>query len=342
MQNSVYVLHEYGEKSHYQGLKTLLEEHGIRLEFFKFSCIRGLAKALLHRERKRAKEEMRSCCFLLRLLFTKRKKIVLGAAPFDYRLVLLRRLLFRHRIYYHTSWPYWDEVFYPKKSYVNQFVKKEWRDFLNKQVEAVFCVTQSAKENIKRYFDCEKEVFIVYHAYDEKIFYNRNLQREITFLYAGRLVEQKGIEELLEIFSRREETLFIVGEGPLEEKVRQYAKKYNHITYLPKQTKEELAKLYNKSKFFLLNSHKTSFWEELFGMVLIESMACGSVPVSTNHIGPREILQDGRYGILYDEGELEQVLDALQKQNVEFKLESRAEEFCLGNIKNRWQRVLDE
>lgn len=340
--SKIYVLHEYGEKSHYQALQTLLKEHGIALEFFKFACIKGSLKALFRRDWKKLKEEMRSCLFLLRLLFTKGEKIVLGAAPFDYRLLAVRRVLLGHRVYYHTSWPYWDEVFYPKKRYVNRFVKREWSDFLNDQVEAIFCVTQQAKTNIERYLEREKEVFVVYHAYDEKIFFNRNLQREITFMYAGRLVEQKGIKELLEIFSKREESLLIVGEGDLKEKVQQYAQKYANITYLPRQPKKELAQLYNKSRYFLLNSQKRSFWEELFGMVLIESMACGSIPIATEHIGPKEILQNGRYGILYKEGELEAVLKRLPKENRAFLVTQRAQEFRLENIKRRWQRVLDE
>ncbi|MDF6609198.1 glycosyltransferase, partial [Escherichia coli] len=37
-------------------------------------------------------------------------------------------------------------------------------------------------------------------------------------------------------------------------------------------------------------SKRTPFWEELFGMVLIEAMACGCIPLCTDHNGPSIIL----------------------------------------------------
>ncbi len=342
MQNRIYILHEYGEKSHYEALQKLLEEYNIKLEFFEFACIKGIIKELLHRNWRKAKKELYNCQFLLNLFFTERKKIILGIAPFDYRLIILQKLLAKHKVYYHTSWPYWDETFYPKKRFVNAYVKKQWKDFLNDKVEAIFCVTQNTKNNIAHYLEKDKEIFVVYHAYDEKIFFDQNLKKEIDFLYVGRLVKEKGIEELLDIFAKKEETLLIVGEGVLEEKVRRYAKKYDNISYLPKQTKKELAKFYNKSRFFLLNSQKTVFWEELFGMVLIESMACGSIPMATNHTGPQEILANGVYGILYNEGELETLLGSVEIQKKKFFIMKRAKEFTSENIKKRWRRILDE
>jgi glycosyltransferase involved in cell wall biosynthesis len=51
----------------------------------------------------------------------------------------------------------------------------------------------------------------------------------------------------------------------------------------------------------LLPSKRTPKWEELFGIVIIEAMACGVVPLVTDHVGPRSILADNLPDLLIPE-----------------------------------------
>ena len=46
----------------------------------------------------------------------------------------------------------------------------------------------------------------------------------------------------------------------------------------------------------------------LFGMVIVESMACGCVPITTNHPGPMEILTNEKDGIICEEGAIEEAI----------------------------------
>ena len=41
-------------------------------------------------------------------------------------------------------------------------------------------------------------------------------------------------------------------------------------------------------------------WEEPFGLVMIESMACGTPVVATRHGAVPEVIEDGRSGIVVD------------------------------------------
>lgn len=342
--DKIFVLHEYGEPHHYLALEKAAQERYIKIEYFEFSCIKGLVKALIQKERKKIQKQFKNCLFLFSLLLSKNKKIVLGIAPYDYRLLFLRIFLYSHSIYYHTSWPYWDGTFYPKKRFVNAFVRRQWKKFLQ-NVKRVASVTKYTKDELQRYIGIEiQKIDVVYHSYDETIFFDRGLQRDIDFLYVGRLVEAKGIKEILDIFAQREEKLLIVGDGPLRSLVERYANEYENIEYLSYRSKEELAFLYNRSRYFILNSKRTKSWEELFGMVLIESMACGCIPLSVDHVGPKEILQDGIYGFLYSEGTLKDVLERKIRQRAipSSLVQKRAKFFNLQNSKQRWQRVIDE
>lgn len=339
MQNKIFVLHEYGENFHYQALKTLLEENNIQLEYYEFACIKYLIKSLIKTDYRLFKRQIKNCLFILSLLFSKNKKVVLGIAPFDYRLIFLRFFLLKHNIYYHTSWPYWDEVNFPKRTFVNGLVIKVWKKFLQ-SIEYIFSVTSFGKENLQKYIH-KSNINVVYHSFDKRIFFDKNLNREIDYLYVGRLIFEKGIEELVEIFSKRKETLLIVGNGELKEIVKTYASKFSNIIYIGHKNKEELSEIYNKSKFLILNSKKTKTWEELFGMVLIESMACGCIPIAVNHIGPKEIIENGKSGILFKEGNLKNILN--EKKHFLIKKEDvikRSEMFEIKNIKKRWKKIL--
>ena len=79
------------------------------------------------------------------------------------------------------------------------------------------------------------------------------------------------------------------------------AKKYENIQYHGfKKNKSDLRELYLKSSFIILPSKKQSDWEELFGISLIEAMYCGLIPISSNHIGPKEIINHGKRWISFE------------------------------------------
>jgi glycosyltransferase involved in cell wall biosynthesis len=53
--------------------------------------------------------------------------------------------------------------------------------------------------------------------------------------------------------------------------------------------KKFLSEIMSGSAFLLNPSIRNGHWEELFGLSIIEAMACGCIPVATDHAGPREI-----------------------------------------------------
>jgi glycosyltransferase involved in cell wall biosynthesis len=77
--------------------------------------------------------------------------------------------------------------------------------------------------------------------------------------------------------------------------------------------------LYQEAKCFVLPSY-----EEGFGMVILEAMACGIPVVSTRCGGPNDIVLDGENGYLVDIGDVnamaEKILALCIKKKIYIKI----------------------
>ncbi len=340
----IIVLHEYGEKTHYASLEYLCKQYNIDLKYYEFSFLKNFIKSIIKLDSNLFKKQISNFKFLISLWFTKNKKIILGMAPYDYRLFFLRYFFKKHNIYYHTSWTKWDRTFYPKKRFVNFKLFFLWEKFLKYEIKYIFSVSNYTKQSlIKNLSINDEDISVVYHSLNSRIFYYKNLEKTNDFIYAGRLVKEKGIKELIEIFSQKKERLIIVGDGVLKDFVKSQAKLYDNIIYMNKVSQDELSHLFNISKFLILNSKKSSFWEELFGMVIIEAMACGVIPVVVNHSGPKEIL-DNEIGFLYEEEDLSGVLKKISNINeseILTKCIEKSQFFTINNIAKLWKKVIE-
>lgn len=131
-------------------------------------------------------------------------------------------------------------------------------------------------------------------------------------LAAGRLVPQKDFATLLRAFARlRGETearLVVLGEGEERRHLEDLSRELGIQGDVDLPGFDENPYRYMaRSAVFALSSR----WEGL-GMVLIEAMACGTRVVSTDcPSGPREVLEDGRWGHLVPVGDDVALADAL-------------------------------
>jgi glycosyltransferase involved in cell wall biosynthesis len=162
---------------------------------------------------------------------------------------------------------------------------------------------------------------------------------------AGRLVSVKDHRTLITAFallrSKRPARLVIFGEGPLEAELRAQAAALgmSQSVLLPGYVNDPQA-CYRAADLFVLSS--TS---EGFGNVLIEAMAGGVPVVSTDapH-GPREILADGRFGMLTRVGDAEALAAAmaetLDNPPAPEVLRGRAGDFGIELIADRYEALL--
>lgn len=115
----------------------------------------------------------------------------------------------------------------------------------------------------------------------------------------GRLVEAKGFGDLIDAFSRlRPSTLklIILGEGPLRHELLHTAARLRVAdrVFLPGFVPNPYA-YFAKARAFVLSSYS-----EAFSLVLVEAMACKTPVISSRcKGGPEEILDNGKFGLLY-------------------------------------------
>lgn len=139
------------------------------------------------------------------------------------------------------------------------------------------------------------------------------LKGKTVFTQVARLSLEKNPLLLVDACDilRKEFSNFVVlyvGNGPLEEAMRQkiqQKKLQNHILMLG-----ELANPYPHmaaARGLLLTSRSESS-----PLVLVECMLCGAVPISTDCVaGPRELLQDGKLGMLVPPGDPKAFAEAM-------------------------------
>lgn len=123
--------------------------------------------------------------------------------------------------------------------------------------------------------------------------------QEPVVVAAGRLHQQKGFDVLIRAFARVRQSmpckLIILGEGPLRQELEQLIASLNLTDAAQLVGFQENPYGYMaRAAVFVLSSRY-----EGFGNVLVEALALGKPVVSTRcPVGPEEILEEGKTGIL--------------------------------------------
>lgn len=122
-------------------------------------------------------------------------------------------------------------------------------------------------------------------------------------LNAGRLSSEKNIDFLLQSFRQvllavPKAHLILAGDGPDRAKYQKQVKDWkieSSVTFIGFVDRAEVIKLFGSADLFVFPSVT-----DTQGIVVIEAMAAGAVPVAVDRYGPHDIIQDGVTGRLVD------------------------------------------
>lgn len=170
------------------------------------------------------------------------------------------------------------------------------------------------KLNIKK-----KNSYFLPHFIKRRIYYN-NTQKNKYFIYIGRISEEKGINELIRVFTTLQNLkLIVIGEGPLLSKLELL--KRPNIIFLGYVTSNEKYKLLSEAFFCIIPSKI----EEQGPLVMIESFMCGTPVIVPNLLSFKEKVKKG-LGLFYkynDELHLKKTILKAAKQKWIFNKKMR-------------------
>ncbi len=161
----------------------------------------------------------------------------------------------------------------------------------------------------------------------------------IKFLYAGQVMDHKGVHTIIEAVHRLGEILnlpqvkcTIVGNSTNQNYVT-YLRKLvadfhlqDDVTFQPAVKREQLIQFYHDTDIFIF----PSIWEEPFSLTLLEAMACGLPVIGTTTGGSKEILKNKENCLVFPAGNS----DALSQAMVELINDKQLRTKIAANARN--------
>ena len=207
----------------------------------------------------------------------------------------------------------------------NRFYFPRYSHQLMSRASLVIAISNSIYEKYSKVITKEK-IKVIYNGIDTEQFYmpGRHIFKDsqITLCYVGGLSELKGTDDLIEacrLLNARgykdSYRLLIAGRGneayevQLRDRINQY--ELDNIEMLGFRT--DVPQVMEQADVSIVTSRC-----EAFGRVTVEAMLTGNLVLGADSAGTKELLQDGKLGVLYECGNPESI-----KEQVIFIIENR-------------------
>ena len=154
-------------------------------------------------------------------------------------------------------------------------------------------------------------------------------QRPFTIGYFGRLVEEKGVNLLLEAASKLtgDWRLYILGSGPQREALEAQARQLgisDCVEFKAWVASTDMPAQYHQIDVLALPSLTRPNWKEQFGRVLVEAMSSGVPVVGSDSGAIPDVIGDG--GLIFPEGDVAALTQTLRRLQSDAMLYQRTSE----------------
>jgi len=162
-------------------------------------------------------------------------------------------------------------------------------------------------------------VATAYHGIDVKSFKPNFEKKDNHFVFLGTLSENKGIDIAVWFANQLGAKLTIAGE--IREEDKSFLEK-EVMKYIDGEQIKFIGEIGHTEKVSLLGSASAllfpSRWNEAFGLVMIESLACGTPVIALNNGAVAEVLKDGKTGFIVEDelsfGEAMKKVDEISRE----------------------------
>ena len=228
----------------------------------------------------------------------------------------------------------------------------EKRELLIKSLEladVVICLTEFDLIKIKK---INKNTICIFNPVTLENNETSSLNTQTILCVARYSIEHKGLDYLIEIASKLPTNwkIKLVGSGNAAEReeVMRLVENWdaqNKIELCGNLHGDELKNCYKESSIYLM----TSRWEG-FPLVLAEAMSFGLPVVAFEQTGSKQVLQNGEFGIIIEQGKIDRMLESLidliedpeKLKELSALSLNRVEEFQINKILNQWKDLLNQ
>ncbi len=198
---------------------------------------------------------------------------------------------------------------YKKQSFMRNPIKK-----VLKNADKIFAVSNALKDEIlsTKIKGITDKTSIYWNSVDTEKFKeinNKNKKNKPTVMFIGNLIKRKNIPTILNAKKKckTDFNLVIVGNGPLYKDLQKKVKNENIEGVIFMGAKKNLENIIPTADLVILPS-----FSESFGLVLIESLACGVPVIGSNVGGIKEIITPN-VGLLIDPNNASSLSKAIDK-----------------------------
>lgn len=186
-----------------------------------------------------------------------------------------------------------------------------WQDHLKKFILR-FATNISVSQAVAKHISTQS--VIIPNPYRDDIFYKiPKSSRNKDLVFLGRLVSDKGVDLLIQSLAELKQMglslkLTIIGSGPEESNLREQARVLavsEQIEFVGVKVEQELIELLNTHKIMVIPSR----WQEPFGIVALEGIACGCVVVGSEGGGLKDAI--GPCGVTFPNGDVQALTQTL-------------------------------
>ena len=201
--------------------------------------------------------------------------------------------------------------------------RKEFKQRTIREADHFLAVTERAKEALIQEGCPKEKITVIPMGVDIKLFTPckgspcEGAGAALSILFVGRLEKEKGVWVLLEAVKNLYKThkekfrVTMIGEGSqkgaLIDAIREVSLK--EVVEIKSVDYFEIQKEYQQADIFVLPSLPTKYWEEQYGMVLVEAMASGLPIIGSDSGAIPEVLGDA--GIIVPHGNVRKLTGAI-------------------------------
>jgi glycosyltransferase involved in cell wall biosynthesis len=225
--------------------------------------------------------------------------------------------------------------------YIRSLISKIrlWDYYASKRTDIWIAISKTVSKRILKYY--QKKSKIIYPPTDIDELLKKNKKAKNYYLIVSRLTQYKNIDLAIKAFNQLKISLYIIGEGSDEKRLRGLAK--NNVKFLGWQSDDDRNKYLSECKAFIFPG------EDDFGLTPIEAMAAGRPVIALNSGGATETVLQGKTGEFFNRADrIDDLVNAVSKVEKNYlsympaACKNQAKKFSKENFMLNFKKFIDK